>query len=757
MSLLAEKINWGAQDLRTAIIYTSLAMGFTLLFILFQQKSSQSKKFKILYFCIHIVFFAAYIVPALFIAYTINYGASIDRTTVTALLQSDYKEVWEHAISFIPLHWAFIASIVSAIFITLLLKQKKIKGIEIKTSCLVIPMIVTFALGLGQLKHPKIPKLIIISSYQYARELILFRKFQSSRAIEVGIMASKNEEDELYIVAIGESLNKQHMSLYGYPRETSPNLSIVRDEGELLIFTNAYSSHTHTTDVLSLSLTEANQLNKKKYHQSPSIINIINKSRTETHWISNQNLMGVWDNLISVIALESKNVVSLNSTIGKRVRPNKYDEEMIKELETILMKNTNKSRVIFVHLIGNHTHYCSRYPKKYSLFTDNLRPEIFGSTVPKKSHWGTINCYDNSVLYNDYVVSSLLKVLQKKDGISGFFYLSDHSEDVFNNLGHNSGNFTYDMTEIPMIAWLSGKYRKRYPNKFRILSKNTSTIYPNDFLYDTLIGLFNIKTKNYNSKYDLSSPNYSLNANQAYTLSGKRKYTDKSNNIYWTRKNTSDLIKMNQSNRVFLSNANSLGKLKEAWNNGFRSFEFNLWFTKDGLLRLGRNANSLGSSLKDYLKAMEYKKIKRLVFKLKNLDEKNYKEVLEQLEHINKIFKIKNKTIIISSSNMLNIQKKGWSVSHYIPPTTSKPQKWALKISQELNKISPLMLSFDKELYPMVKRYLEPKIGKNISYNIRHTLHLEESSFISLLKKDRIFMDKRVKTILIPNKSKFDL
>ena len=408
---------------------------------------------------------------------------------------------------FIPFHWGLIGSLISAIFIALLWKQKKIKGVEIKVSYLIVLILTTFTIGLAQLKHPKIPELIIMSSYRYTRQLILFRKFQSSRTKETGITASKTEKDETYIMVIGEALNKQHMGLYGYARETTPRLSESAYNGELIVFKNAYSSHTHTGATLSLALTEANRLNEKKYHQSPSIVNIINKSHAETYWISNQNLMGPWDNMAAAIGLEAKNVVSLNSTIGKRVRADKYDGRMIKEVESVLMKKANKSRIIFVHLMGSHSHYCARYPKnEFPLFTGNLKPGNFGSTISidskkpdwddsKKTNLEDINCYDNSVLYNDYVVSSLLKALQKKGGITGFLYISDHSEDVFNNLGHNSGSFTYEMTEIPMLAWFSPKYQKRYPNKFQTLLEKTNSLYSNEFLYDTLIGIFNIKTK----------------------------------------------------------------------------------------------------------------------------------------------------------------------------------------------------------------------------------------------------------------------
>ena len=40
-------------------------------------------------------------------------------------------------------------------------------------------------------------------------------------------------------------------------------------------------------------------------------------------------------------------------------------------------------------------------------------------------------------------------------------YFSDHSEDVVRFLSHNSGNFTYEMSDIPLIFWFSEEYRRK--------------------------------------------------------------------------------------------------------------------------------------------------------------------------------------------------------------------------------------------------------------------------------------------------------
>ena len=77
----------------------------------------------------------------------------------------------------------------------------------------------------------------------------------------------------------------------------------------------------------------------------------------------------------------------------------------------------------------------------------------------------TYNSYDNAVLYNDFVVSSLIKDFAKTDPNGFLLYLSDHGEDVFDSVGHdtlgrNEAKPTAPMYTIPFLAWASPKWRE---------------------------------------------------------------------------------------------------------------------------------------------------------------------------------------------------------------------------------------------------------------------------------------------------------
>ena len=78
-------------------------------------------------------------------------------------------------------------------------------------------------------------------------------------------------------------------------------------------------------------------------------------------------------------------------------------------------------------------------------------------------------------------MSSLLNTLKEAGGVSGFLYFADHSEDVFTLQGHHSEKFTYAMTQIPMLAWFSDKYREKYADKYKVIAANQDALFSNDF------------------------------------------------------------------------------------------------------------------------------------------------------------------------------------------------------------------------------------------------------------------------------------
>ena len=773
--IFAEKLNFGTLDFETIHAYLFLLFALTFIFTLIYQELTRLKKFKVASTVSFAIAFLLYAIPLFFIIYALNFDTKMTMDILFTVFQSNSSESYEFVNDFISWKYMLLFIVITAAVGVLLYRQEKKETLKIEKSLLIFIIITFLSISLTQFSQLRLPNFVIKGFNKYGEELKLFREVQEKRKTgEIKFNASKKAQGETYIIIIGESLQKKHMGIYGYLRDTTPILSKMSSDGELMVFTNIYSNHTLTVPVLEFSLTEANQYNNKNYYDSISIVELLKKADIETYWLTNQSIYGAWDNMVSVIASSSDNLVALNKSAGKQIKTLKYDGALIDEVKKVLAQKTDKNRVIFVHLMGNHTDYGSRYPgDKYTIYNEKLRQGEFGSRVSKVN---SIDFYDNSIVYNDYVVSSILKELQKEKGANGFIYMSDHADDVNAKLAHMMGFFTYEMTQIPMIGWFSEKYKIKYSGKYNTLLNNRDKLYSNDMFYDTLVGIFDVKTDKYSAKYDFSSKDYSLNPEDALVLrdftfnpndtsivTPTKHYTDKSNYIYWQKVNAQYLIDTNQSSRIFPHRVDSIGKLKDVWNDGFRSFEIDVRFGDNNstTFQVGHNQGLMGLGLEEFLSRVDYSKIERVWLDFKNLNESNYKKALERLEYLDKKFDLKRKLIVESGTKsefFKELRANGWHTSYYMPTqivekllnedNKVKMQELATAIAKQAKIQNVAAVSFDYNLYPFIKQYLEPLISDDIVYHMWLGPSLDSINFEDELLKNPMYLDNRVKTIL---------
>jgi heptose-I-phosphate ethanolaminephosphotransferase len=301
--------------------------------------------------------------------------------------------------------------------------------------------------------------------------------------------------EEIYVLVIGESTNRHHMNLYGYDRNTTPNLNKIKSE--LFVFNDVISPHAQTIPSLKKVLTFANYENTKNFYDKGSLIQYMNKSGFETYWISNQLPIGRWETLVTVLA-KSSNYVSFVNEIGLS-----FDKKILKPLDNALNNKASK-KFIVIHLMGTHIKYCKRYPDKFKYFDNNL------FSYNDRKH-NTINCYDNAVLYNDFIISEIIRLVKKKNKNSFVLYFSDHGEDVYdtgNFVGHSEDLGTKYMFQIPFILWVSEQYRLINNQKVKRFQNYLTRKYMTDDVIYSLFDLMNITFESYDSKRSIFAKDF---------------------------------------------------------------------------------------------------------------------------------------------------------------------------------------------------------------------------------------------------------
>ena len=273
--------------------------------------------------------------------------------------------------------------------------------------------------------------------------------------------ASANQPATLVLV-IGESTNRQRMSLYGYPRKTTPELDKLKDQ--LAVFDNVITPRPYTIEALQQVLTFADEENPDLYLSTPSLVSMMKQAGYKTFWITNQQTMTKRNTMLTTFSEQADEQVYLNNNRNQNAA--QYDGDVIEPFNKALTDPAPR-KLIVVHLLGTHMSYQYRYPPSFDKFQDRtgVPAGVRDDQVP------TYNSYDNAVLYNDFVVSSLVKDYAKSDPNGFLLYLSDHGEDVFDSVGHttlgrNENKPTAPMYTIPFMAWASPKWRENHDWNF---------------------------------------------------------------------------------------------------------------------------------------------------------------------------------------------------------------------------------------------------------------------------------------------------
>lgn len=343
---------------------------------------------------------------------------------------------------------------------------------------------------------------------QASKTLAQYKNFSKERTDRKDNMSklllSHKPEAGVYVLVIGESQNRAHMQAYNYHRATTPWLDSMKNDKNMLLFTKAYSCHTHTVPTLLYALTAKNQYNNIAVKNAVSVLEVAEAAGFETVWLSNQVKYSAWDTPVTSIASEANQQKWINSTLGESTNTDYFDGKLIEELEKI--KITDKMLIV-MHLMGNHGSYEQRYPKAFEKYDGK----------------NTIDKYDNSIIYNDYVMSQVYKRARKIPNFKGLVYCSDHADAIDKNLSHDAAQFDFDMTHIPLYIYLSDSYIQNNSAKYKSLEKQKNKMFTNDLLFNLMLGVLGINLNNiYEPNNDPTADTFDNNKERFKTLYGKK-------------------------------------------------------------------------------------------------------------------------------------------------------------------------------------------------------------------------------------------
>jgi heptose-I-phosphate ethanolaminephosphotransferase len=460
--------------------------------LLYNSKSAIGKLFFIL----------AYLVSCLNILSILFFIAEktrITRPLINTLFITNSSESSEYLKSKFSVFHILVILLFVVASIALFFSKRKSKGQAPKLSFKFLILFV-IAFGLASFTGP----FGALSSeyYLYLKNKEMLKNLSEERAkglnqISISYTIPPNAAKKIIII-IGESLNRNMMSLYGYPKNTTPNLLALSKEaklGKLFYFDNVISPEATTVPALKKILTNINNENNIPFTQAVSLVDLYKKAGFETFWISNQAQLGKNDTPNAVISASADHVyfASNHNSIKEEniASGNYYDEDLLPVFNQFSKEQKQDKQIYFIHLMGSHWFYGQRYPPAFNIF--------------KTDKMDDLNSYLNTVLYNDMIVSSLIKMAQEK-GFDEVCYFSDHGEDMKNQ--HNQEKYTKEMSVIPLMFYLSNNYLSTHPDLEKQLIKNKHTPAMTDNLFHVLQNVSGFSSSLYKGQDSFLSDEY---------------------------------------------------------------------------------------------------------------------------------------------------------------------------------------------------------------------------------------------------------
>lgn len=319
----------------------------------------------------------------------------------------------------------------------------------------------------------------------------------------------------LIVLIIGESHNKHHSSLYknGY-LNTNPRLSKRREAGNLVVYDDAVSPFNMTSHVFKYMFSTWDEECSDDWTAHSLFPAIFRKAGYDVHFVTNQFVIDTKDqwNVMGGTIFNDKRLSDAQFTT-RNTSSYAYDGELLRDIpDAARLRST--STLLIVHLYGQHVDYKERYPKQYAKFTAKEENTPFGGDMGKE----IAAYYDNATLYNDAIVDSVMKIVDNEDAIC--IYLADHGEEAYDwrdkyERTHDTHPIPKEVLryqyEIPLMFYMTDKYVEQHPDIAEQVRTSHNRRFISTDLCHTLFYLAGIKTKEYQERKCILSPNYDNN------------------------------------------------------------------------------------------------------------------------------------------------------------------------------------------------------------------------------------------------------
>ncbi|MCB0746124.1 MAG: phosphoethanolamine--lipid A transferase EptA [Ignavibacteriae bacterium] len=389
--------------------------------------------------------------------YFINtYGVIIDRTMIGNVFNTDYEEATSFFSFGLVLYVVFLGILPSILLFKFEIVRPKLKRFLAHTVLTFVFLgIIVFANSTNWLWIDKNSKTLggLVMPWSYVVNTCRYYSHENEKNKKQILLPDatiKDDEKSVAVLVIGESVRSSNFSLYGYQKNTNPLLSQIDN----LKHYKAQSCATYTTAGLKCILEHEDT--GKLYEILP---NYLFRNNVEVIWKTTN-----WgEPTVTIDNFQNKDFLRKNCEGSNCV----YDEILLKGLnEQILASKKNKILVVLHTSTSHGPSYYEKYPKQFEKFTPVCKSVELADCTQQE----LINAYDNTIVYTDYLLATLIDQLKQLNGYNTcMMFISDHGESLGeNNLymhGLPTGLAPKEQLEIPFLVWLPEGSKKLKDNE----------------------------------------------------------------------------------------------------------------------------------------------------------------------------------------------------------------------------------------------------------------------------------------------------
>lgn len=232
-------------------------------------------------------------------------------------------------------------------------------------------------------------------------------------------LTKNTKKAKTIVIILGESVVTDYLSVFGYPYSTTPYLNTVPGH----FYKNNISTYPYTFHSIARSFSISNK-STNTYELNNNLIALANKAGYATYFFATgkdddkQFMNDFFGSIAKYNFLRLPKVNSNNKTSPSIINRDLDDSVLLKFFD-LSLRDTEKYRVIVLHMFGHHPKVCKRLKGYPNVFKN--QKHVKNNNSPQE-----LNCYLSVTHKLDSFLAHINKALVTKGEPYYLFFLSDH-------------------------------------------------------------------------------------------------------------------------------------------------------------------------------------------------------------------------------------------------------------------------------------------------------------------------------------------